>query len=221
MRTRSLVACMPSALRKMEAVGRLSGGIAHDFNNLQGVIIGYSQLLKRALGADSHLAEHVNEIEKAGDRAAALTRQLLAFSRQQILTPTVLNLNDLVADMQKMLPRLIGEDITVTMGMEPTLESVRADRNQIEQVIMNLAVNSRDAMPAGGELRIDTKNVYLDEVYTRMHPGAKIRQYVCLWVTDSGEGWMRRHWRTFLSHFSPPRKWARAPDWDLRRCTES
>ena len=173
---------------KMEAVGRLSGGIAHDFNNLLGVIIGYSQLLKRALGADSHLAEHVNEIEKAGDRAAALTRQLLAFSRQQILTPTVLNLNDLVADMQKMLPRLIGEDITVTMGMEPDLQSVRADRNQIEQVIMNLAVNSRDAMPAGGELRIETKNVYLDEVYTRLHPGAKVGQYVCLSVTDTGGG---------------------------------
>jgi len=173
---------------KMEAVGRLSGGIAHDFNNLLGVIIGYSQLLKRALGADSHLVEHVSEIEKAGDRAAALTRQLLAFSRQQILTPTVLNLNDLVADMQKMLPRLIGEDITVTMGMEPELQSVRADRNQIEQVIMNLAVNSRDAMPAGGELRIDTKNVYLDDAYTRMHAGAKVGQYVCLSVTDTGGG---------------------------------
>jgi two-component system, cell cycle sensor histidine kinase and response regulator CckA len=173
---------------KMEAVGRLSGGIAHDFNNLLGVIIGYSQLLKRALGAESQLVEHVNEIEKAGDRAAALTRQLLAFSRQQILTPTVLNLNDLVADMQKMLPRLIGEDIAVTMGMEPELQSVRADRNQIEQVIMNLAVNSRDAMPAGGELRIDTKNVQLDEAYTRMHPGAKVGQYVCLSVTDTGGG---------------------------------
>ena len=134
----------------MEAVGRLSGGIAHDFNDLLGVIIGYSQLLKRALGADSHVVEHLTEIEKAGDRTAALTRQLLAFSWQQILTPTVLNLNDLVADMQKMLRRLIGEDITVTMGMAPELQSVRADRNQIEQVIMNLAVNSRDAMPAGG-----------------------------------------------------------------------
>jgi two-component system cell cycle sensor histidine kinase/response regulator CckA len=173
---------------KMEAVGRLSGGIAHDFNNLLGVIIGYSQLLKRALGAESQLVEHVNEIEKAGDRAAALTRQLLAFSRQQILTPTVLNLNDLVADMQKMLPRLIGEDIAVTMGMEPELQSVRADRNQIEQVIMNLAVNSRDAMPAGGELRIDTKNVHLDDAYARLHPGAKVGQYVCLSVTDTGGG---------------------------------
>jgi two-component system, cell cycle sensor histidine kinase and response regulator CckA len=97
-------------------------------------------------------------------------------------------LNDLVADMQKMLPRLIGEDITVTMGMEPELQSVRADRNQIEQVIMNLAVNSRDAMPAGGELRIETKNVYLDDAYTRMHAGAKVGRYVCLSVTDTGGG---------------------------------
>ena len=134
---------------KMEAVGRLSGGIAHDFNNLLGVIIGYSQVLKRALGPSNPLTEHAIEIEKAGDRAAALTRQLLAFSRQQILTPTVLNLNDLVADMQKMLPRLIGEDIAVTITLDPELRSVRADRNQIEQVILNLAVNARDAMPGG------------------------------------------------------------------------
>jgi two-component system, cell cycle sensor histidine kinase and response regulator CckA len=173
---------------KMEAVGRLSGGIAHDFNNLLGVIIGYSQVLKRALGPNNPLAEHATEIEKAGDRAAALTRQLLAFSRQQILTPTVLNLNDLVADMQKMLPRLIGEDIAVTIAMDPELRSVRADRNQIEQVILNLAVNARDAMPEGGGLRIDTKNVRLDDVYARLHPGAKSGEYVCLTVTDSGSG---------------------------------
>jgi two-component system, cell cycle sensor histidine kinase and response regulator CckA len=173
---------------KMEAVGRLSGGIAHDFNNLLGVIIGYSQVLKRALGPGNPLTEHAIEIEKAGDRAAALTRQLLAFSRQQILTPTVLNLNDLVADMEKMLPRLIGEDISVTIAMDAELRSVRADRNQIEQVILNLAVNSRDAMPEGGELRIDTKNVRLDEQYVRVHPGAKAGNYVRLAVTDSGSG---------------------------------
>jgi two-component system cell cycle sensor histidine kinase/response regulator CckA len=172
----------------MEAVGRLSGGIAHDFNNLLGVIIGYSQVLKRALGPTSPLTEHATEIEKAGERAAALTRQLLAFSRQQILTPTVLNLNDLVADMQKMLPRLIGEDIAVTIALDPSLRSVRADRNQIEQVILNLAVNSRDAMPEGGGLRIDTSNVRLDELYARLHPGAKPGDYVRLAVTDSGSG---------------------------------
>lgn len=173
---------------KMEAVGRLSGGIAHDFNNLLGVIIGYSQVLKRALGPESPLTEHAIEIEKAGDRAAALTRQLLAFSRQQILTPTVLNLNDLVVDMQKMLPRVIREDIAVSTDLEPELCSVRADRNQIEQVILNLSVNARDAMPEGGRLRIATKNVRLDELYARSHPGAKPGEYVCLSVTDSGTG---------------------------------
>jgi two-component system, cell cycle sensor histidine kinase and response regulator CckA len=173
---------------KMEAVGRLSGGIAHDFNNLLGVIIGYSQVLKRALGPENPLTEHATEIEKAGDRAAALTRQLLAFSRQQILTPTVLNLNDLVVDMQKMLPRLIREDIAVSTALDQELHSVRADRNQIEQVIMNLAVNALDAMPEGGRLRIDTKNVRLDELYARSHPGAKPGEYACLSVTDSGTG---------------------------------
>jgi PAS domain S-box-containing protein len=173
---------------KMEAVGRLSGGVAHDFNNLLGVIIGYSQVLKRALGPQNPLTEHADEIEKAGDRAAALTRQLLAFSRQQILTPTVLNLNDLIVDMQKMLPRLIREDIAVTTGLDQELWSVRADRNQIEQVILNLAVNARDAMPEGGRLRIDTKNVRLDDLYARSHPGAKPGEYVCLSVTDSGTG---------------------------------
>ncbi len=173
---------------KMEAVGRLSGGIAHDFNNLLGVIIGYSQVLKRTLGPQNPLTEHADEIEKAGDRAAALTRQLLAFSRQQILTPTVLNLNDLVLDMQKMLPRLIREDVTVSIALDERLSSVRADRNQIEQVILNLAVNARDAMPEGGQLRIDTKNVRLDDLYARSHPGAKSGEYVCLSVTDSGTG---------------------------------
>jgi two-component system cell cycle sensor histidine kinase/response regulator CckA len=117
-----------------------------------------------------------------------LTRQLLAFSRQQILSPTVLNLNELVEDMQKMLPRLIGEDITMSMAMDPELSSVLADRNQIEQVIMNLAVNARDAMPEGGALRIATKNIELDEAYSRLHPGAKPGQYVCLTVSDTGMG---------------------------------
>jgi PAS domain S-box-containing protein len=173
---------------KMEAIGRLSGGIAHDFNNLLGVIIGYSQVLIRALGPGSALTEHATEIEKAGERAAALTRQLLAFSRQQILTPTVLNLNTLVADMQKMLPRLIGEDITVNIKLGHELRCVRADRNQIEQIILNLAVNSRDAMPEGGKLVIETENVRLDELYVRLHPGSRAGEYVRLTVTDTGNG---------------------------------
>ena len=173
---------------KMEAVGRLSGGVAHDFNNLLGVIIGYSQLFKRKLDPQSPLREHAEEIEKAGQRAAALTRQLLAFSRQQVLTPAVLNLNDLVAEMLKMLPRLIGEDIAVSTSLAADLGRVKADHGQIEQVIMNLAVNARDAMPSGGQLRIETANRELDQGYVRHHPGARSGQYVMLSVVDSGTG---------------------------------
>jgi two-component system cell cycle sensor histidine kinase/response regulator CckA len=173
---------------KMEAVGRLSGGIAHDFNNLLGVIIGYSQVLRRRLGKDSPLAEHAEEVEKAAQRAVSLTRQLLAFSRQQILTPAVLDLNTLVTDMEKMLPRLIGEDIAVSINLQPELGRVKADQGQIEQVVMNLAVNARDAMPGGGKLAIETTNVELNEAYVRHHPGAKCGRYVKLSVTDSGMG---------------------------------
>src|SRR5205823_709076 len=140
------------------SVGRLSGGIAHDFNNILGVIIGYGQVLKRRLGSQNDLLECAEEIEKAGQRAASLTRQLLAFSRQQILTPSILKLNDLVLDMAKMLPRLLGEDIAVNTSLSSDLGMVKADQSQIEQVIMNLAVNARDAMPEGGTLRIETAN---------------------------------------------------------------
>jgi two-component system, cell cycle sensor histidine kinase and response regulator CckA len=173
---------------KMEAIGRLSGGIAHDFNNLLGVMIGYSQLLKRKMRSEPNLLEYAEEIEKAGQRAASLTRQLLAFSRQQILTPTVLDLNTLVADMEKMLPRLIGEDIDVRIELDPGLGAVKADRGQIEQVIMNLAVNARDAMPSGGTLHIQTANRDLGEPYVRDHPGAKPGRYIMLAVRDSGVG---------------------------------
>jgi two-component system, cell cycle sensor histidine kinase and response regulator CckA len=173
---------------KMEAVGRLSGGIAHDFNNLLGVIIGYSQVLKRRLDSGSALLEHAEEIEKAGQRAASLTRQLLAFSRQQILTPAVLNMNDLILDMAKMLPRLLGEDVAVSTSLQADLGMVKADQGQIEQVIMNLAVNARDAMPQGGKLLIETANVELDQAYAWQHPGAKPGHYVMLALTDSGMG---------------------------------
>jgi PAS domain S-box-containing protein len=174
--------------QKMEAIGRLSGGIAHDFNNLLGVIIGYSRVLKKALGADSVLCEHAQEIEKAGQRAASLTKQLLAFSRQQVMTPAVLNLNTLASEMEQMLPRLLGEDIEVSLVLDPDLGNVRADQSQIEQVIMNLAVNARDAMPMGGKLKIETANVELDRTYTRNHPGSMIGKYVLLAVTDNGTG---------------------------------
>ena len=174
--------------QKMEAIGRLSGGIAHDFNNLLGVIIGYSRVLKRKLGEDTALCEHALEIEKAGQRAASLTKQLLAFSRQQVLTPAVLSLNTLAIDMQQMLLRLLGEDIEVSLALDPELGNVKADQGQIEQVIMNLAVNARDAMPTGGKLKIRTANVALDQTYTRNHPGSKAGDYVMLEVTDTGTG---------------------------------
>jgi PAS domain S-box-containing protein len=174
--------------QKMEAIGRLSGGIAHDFNNLLGVIIGYSRVLKRELGANNALYEHALEIEKAGNRAASLTKQLLAFSRQQVLTPAILNLNSLASDMEKMLPQLLGEDVEVSLILDPALGNVKADQSQIEQVIMNLAVNARDAMPMGGKLKIETSNVQLDEAYARLHPGSKVGSFVLLAVTDTGTG---------------------------------
>jgi two-component system cell cycle sensor histidine kinase/response regulator CckA len=174
--------------QKMEAVGRLSGGIAHDFNNLLGVIIGYSQVLKRSLKPENPLHEHAEEIEKASQRAVSLTRQLLAFSRQQVLEPVILNMNALLTDMEKMLPRLIGEDIALALALDPTLEQVKADPGQVEQVIMNLAVNARDAMPDGGKLTIQTANVNLDTAYTHQHPGSRVGSYVMLRVTDTGTG---------------------------------
>jgi PAS domain S-box-containing protein len=174
--------------QKMEAVGRLSGGIAHDFNNLLGVIIGYSQVLKRSLKPENPLYEHAEEIEKASQRAVSLTRQLLAFSRQQVLEPVILNMNALLTDMEKMLPRLIGEDVALALVLDPTLAQVKADPGQVEQVIMNLAVNARDAMPEGGKLTIQTANVNLDTAYTHQHPGSRVGSYVMLRVTDTGTG---------------------------------
>jgi two-component system cell cycle sensor histidine kinase/response regulator CckA len=164
--------------QKMEAVGRLSGGIAHDFNNLLGVIIGYRQVLKRGLGSEHASFEHAQEIEKAGQRAVSLTRQLLAFSRQQVLEPVVLNLNTLISDMEKLLPRLIGEDIALKLELDSSLLQVRADPSQIEQVLMNLAVNARDAMPDGGTLLVQTANVTLDTAYAHDHPGSRLEQPV-------------------------------------------
>ena len=174
--------------QKMEAVGRLSGGIAHDFNNLLGIIIGYSRVLKKALGADNALSEHAFEIERAGQRAASLTKQLLAFSRKQVLTPTILNLNSVISDLEKMLSRLLGEDIEVSLLMDTGLRNVKADQSQIEQILMNLAANARDAMPKGGKLKIQTANFELSQSYVRTHPGSKAGNYVQLAVTDTGTG---------------------------------
>jgi two-component system cell cycle sensor histidine kinase/response regulator CckA len=174
--------------QKMEAIGRLSGGIAHDFNNLLGVIIGYSEVLKKRLDVSNPLREHAEEIEKAGQRAASLTRQLLAFSRQQVLAPAVLNLNALLTDLGKMLPRLIGEDVELALKLDPKIGLVKADQSQIEQVVMNLVVNARDALPRGGKLIVETSNVTLNHAYTLLHPGSRVGPYVLLSVTDNGTG---------------------------------
>jgi CheY-like chemotaxis protein len=172
----------------MEAVGRLAGGIAHDFNNLLMVISGYSEFLLERLGDEPQLRGPAQEIASAAERASSLTRQLLAFSRKQMLAPRVVNLNDVATENVKMLTRMIGEDIDLVIAPSPDLWSVRADAGQIEQVIMNLAVNARDAMPSGGKLTIETSNVTLDEDYARLHSPVRPGDYVMVAVSDTGAG---------------------------------
>ncbi len=174
--------------QKMEAVGRLAGGVAHDFNNLLTVINGYSQITLDHLGSTDPLREKIAEIKKAGDRAAGLIRQLLAFSRQQVLAPRVLDLNAVVVGLEKMLRRLIGEDIELVTQAAPALGRVKADAGQIEQVIMNLVVNARDAMSKGGKLVLKTANSELDEDFARQHPPTLPGRYVMLAVSDTGCG---------------------------------
>jgi PAS domain S-box-containing protein len=174
--------------QKMEAVGQLAGGIAHDFNNLLTAILGNTQLLLRDLPPGDAKRGDVEEIRKASERAASLTRQLLAYSRRQMLQPKVLDLNVVVAEMDKMLRRLIGEHIALVAALQSDLGHVRADPNQIEQVIVNLAVNARDAMPDGGKLTIETANVDLDETFAQAHLGSVPGAYAMLAVTDTGHG---------------------------------
>ena len=174
--------------QKMEAVGRLAGGIAHDFNNLLMVISGYSEFLLERLGAEPHLRGPAQEIASAAERASSLTRQLLAFSRKQMLAPRIVNLNDVATENIKMLTRMIGEDIDLVMVPSQNLWAVRADAGQIEQVIMNLAVNARDAMPSGGKLTIETSNVTLDEDYARFHAPLRPGDYVMVAISDTGAG---------------------------------
>jgi two-component system cell cycle sensor histidine kinase/response regulator CckA len=175
--------------QKMDAIGRLSGGVAHDFNNLLGVIIGYGEILEEGVPEGDPLRASVDQVLKAGRRASSLTRQLLAFSRQQVLEPKLLSLNAVVSDMEKMLHRMIGEDIELTIQLDPELGSTRADQSQVEQVIMNLAVNARDAMPDGGKLAIQTWNFEIDPKFAERYAYPVVTgPYVLLAVTDSGTG---------------------------------
>jgi PAS domain S-box-containing protein len=174
--------------QKMEAIGRLAGGIAHDFNNLLMVISGYSEFLLERIGSDPTMRGHAQEIANAAGRATSLTRQLLAFSRKQMLAPKIVDLNSVVTENVKMLTRLIGEDIDLVMVPGPEIGAVKADPGQIEQVIMNLAVNARDAMPQGGKLTIETANVTLDANYARFHAPVEPGDYVMLAISDTGIG---------------------------------
>ncbi|HYK10296.1 MAG TPA: ATP-binding protein [Gemmatimonadales bacterium] len=184
---RALEAQLESA-GKMEAIGRVAGGVAHDFNNLLTVILGSCEILIETLPANSQVRSDITDIRSAAMRASELTTQLLAFSRRQVLQPVVLDLNRSVEGMEQMVKRLIGEDVELAVRLDPALGTARADPGQIEQVIMNLAVNARDAMPQGGLLTIETANAELDATYSRVHPLASPGSYVMVAVSDSGVG---------------------------------
>jgi len=174
--------------QRLEAVGQLAGGVAHDFNNLLTIISGYSDLAIGGLEPDDPIRQNIEEVIKAANRATALTSQLLAFSRKQVLKPKVIDLNEVIADLEKMLRRLIGENIDLITVLKPDIGRVKADPGQIEQVIVNLAVNARDAMPYGGKLVIETANVELDAHYAAHHIGTEPGSYVVVSVSDSGHG---------------------------------
>lgn len=174
--------------QKLESIGQLASGVAHDFNNLLTVILGYTELLKYKIASDEGAQRDLEQIHRASERAATLTRQLLAFSRQQMLTPVVLDLNALITDLHKMVGRLIREDIVLSVVLQPELCPIKADPSQIEQVLMNLIVNAHDAMPTGGQLTIETKNIYLDEQYAQTHFEVAVGSYVMVSVTDTGQG---------------------------------
>ncbi|HEX2679213.1 MAG TPA: ATP-binding protein [Polyangiales bacterium] len=174
--------------QKMEAVGKLAGGIAHDFNNLLSIVLSYASLLLNRLGSGDPIRSPIEEIKLAGERAADLTKQLLAFSRQQVIEPKIVDLNEVVAGTNAMIRRLIGEDIELRTLLSPTLGRVKADPGHLQQVIMNLVINARDAMPVGGTLTVETSNVLLDEAYAREHLGVTPGPHVMLAVSDSGTG---------------------------------
>jgi PAS domain S-box-containing protein len=174
--------------QKMEAVGRLAGGVAHDFNNMLTVISGYNQMILDQLSALDPLRGYAEEILKAADRAAALTNQLLAFSRRQIVQPRVFDVNMALLHTEKMLRRLIGEDVELSLHLSPTAGNIKADPGHLEQAIFNLATNARDAMPKGGRITIETAGVMLDDTYAKTHMGVKPGEYVMIAVSDNGHG---------------------------------
>ncbi|HYO95537.1 MAG TPA: PAS domain-containing protein [Polyangiaceae bacterium] len=174
--------------QKMEAIGRLAGGVAHDFNNILSVILSYTSLALSSVGSVHPLHADLSEIRRAAERASDLTRQLLAFSRQQLLAPRIVDLNRIVMGLQQMLARLIGEDVELQVELAPGLHDVKVDASQIEQVLLNLAVNARDAMPYGGKLRIETSNVLLEAAHVRELLDVSVGSYVLLSVNDSGTG---------------------------------
>jgi PAS domain S-box-containing protein len=177
--------------RRLESVGQLAGGIAHDFNNILGVIMNYAEFVADELAPDSKAQEDVEEIRRAAERAAALTRQLLIFSRREVVKPEVLDLACVVGDLENLLRRALGERIEMTVRIDSELRAVEVDPSQIEQVLVNLAVNGRDAMPKGGRLTIEAENVDLDEEYAYMHPDTEPGRYVRLKVSDTGVGMSR------------------------------
>jgi hypothetical protein len=174
--------------QKMEAVGRLAGGVAHDFNNMLTVIQGYNRMILDELSAIDPLRDYAEEISRASERAGALTNQLLAFSRRQIIQPRVINVNAVLENTEKMLRRLIGEDIDLLLNLNPEIGNIRADPSHIEQAIVNLVVNARDAMPQGGRVTLETVNVTLDEHYSSSHMGVQPGPFVMIAVSDTGQG---------------------------------
>lgn len=174
--------------QKMEAIGHITGGIAHDFNNMLNVILGYSQLIMETVQKNNLQYRHTQQIQKAGQSAADLVQQLLAFTKQKSIEPRLVNINDVVAGTEKMLQRIIGEDIEIALSLASDISPVMADPVQIEQVIMNICINARDAMPEGGKLIIETSNTAIDEIYSQTHPWVKPGQYVMLSISDTGIG---------------------------------
>jgi signal transduction histidine kinase len=174
--------------QKMEAIGRLAGGVAHDFNNMLTVILGYNRMVLDKAGQYPDTLDNAGEVQRAAERAATLTKQLLAFSRRQVFKPRAIDLNEVVGNMEKLLRPVIGEDIDFATCLEPTLATVQADPGHIDQIIMNLVVNAKDAMGPGGKLTIETANVNLDEAYAKSHPGITPGRHVQLTIGDNGPG---------------------------------